>query len=104
MEENNVTVVEETTANEVTTNEVTTDVTEEKSLGQELLEWIVLAFIVGVIWQGISLAIKGIKKLFGKIKKKLADKKAAKQQQAPVATVQEANQEGIVVGDSAEQQ
>ena len=84
-------VVEETTATDVveTNNEVTT--TEEKSLGQELLEWIVLAFIVGVIWQGISLAIKGVKKLFGKIKKKISDKKAAKQQQtAPVVTVQEA--------------
>ena len=101
MEENNA-VVEETT-NEVVTNEVTdTTVTEEKSLGQELLEWIVLAFIVGVIWQGISLAIKGIKKLFGKIKKKLADKKASKEAAAPVAAPA-ANQEGIVVGDSAEQ-
>lgn len=94
MEENNV-VVEETTNNEVT-NEVT-DVTEEKGLGQELLEWIVLAFVVGVIWQGISLAIKGIKKLCGKIKKKIADKKASKEAQTPVAapaaTVQEASQE-----------
>lgn len=87
MPENENVVVEETTNNEVT-NEVT-DVTEEKGLGQELLEWLVLAFIVGVIWQGISLAIKGVKKLIGKIKKKIADKKAAKQQQAPVA-VQEA--------------
>lgn len=103
MPENENTVVE-TENNEVVTNEVT-DVTtnEEKSLGQELLEWIVLAFIVGVIWQGISLAIKGVKKLVTKIKDKVKAKKASKEAAAPVAAPA-ANKEGIVVGDSAEQQ
>lgn len=83
----------------------TTDVApvaEEKSLLQEIGEWIVLALIIGVIWKLVSLAINGIKKLGSKIKAKIAAKKAAKEQQAqptqapvaaPVATVQDTPQE-----------
>lgn len=65
-------------------------VTEEKSLLQEVGEWIVLALIIGLIWKLCNLIVGGVKKVIGKVKKKIADKKAAKQQQAPVATVQEA--------------
>lgn len=97
-------VVEETTTEVVTDNGNITEapVTEEKSLLQEVGEWIVLALIIGLIWKVVSLAINGIKKLGGKIKAKIAAKKAAKEQQAqptqapvaaPVATVQDTPQE-----------
>lgn len=85
-----------------TQNTEVAPVSEEKSLLQEIGEWIVLALIIGLIWKVVSLAINGIKKLGGKIKAKIAAKKAAKEQQAqpveapvatPVATVQEAPQE-----------
>lgn len=81
----NETVVEETTTTEVVTdngNVTEAPVTEEKTLLQEVGEWIVLALIIGLIWKVVSLAINGIKKLGGKIKAKIAAKKAAKEAQA----------------------
>jgi len=79
-------VVEETTTEVVTDNGNSTTelapVTEEKSLLQEVGEWIILALIIGLIWKVVSLAINGIKKLGGKIKAKIAAKKAAKEAQA----------------------
>lgn len=107
MEENKVVEGETLETTEVTETSNNTEelapVTEEKSLLQEIGEWLVLALIIGVIWKVVSLAIDGIKKLGGKIKAKIAAKKAAKEAQAqpteapvaaPVATP-EAPQEPV---------
>ena len=80
---------------EVTDISQTTDVTpvEEKSLLQEIGEWIVLALIIGLIWKLCNLVVGGVKKLVKKFKDKRAAKKAAKEAAgqpavaAPVATV-----------------
>lgn len=85
MEDNKVVEGETLETTEVTETSNSTElapVTEEKSLLQEIGEWIVLALIIGLIWKVVSLAINGIKKLGGKIKAKIAAKKAAKEAQA----------------------
>ena len=86
MNENENVAVEATETTEVVTengnNTELAPVSEEKSLLQEIGEWIVLALIIGLIWKLVSLAINGIKKLGSKIKAKIAAKKAAKEQQA----------------------
>ena len=78
-------VVEETTATEVTeTSNSTTELApvEEKSLLQEIGEWVLLALIIGLIWKLANLIVGGGKKLVKKFKDKRAAKKAAKEQQA----------------------
>lgn len=90
MEEENKVVEETTTEVTETSNTELAPVTEEKSLLQEVGEWIVLALIIGLIWKLCNLMVSGVKKVIGKVKKKIADKKASKEAQAPVATVQEA--------------
>ena len=63
------------------------EASDDKSLFQEILEWIVLALVIGIIWKGIDAAIKGIKKLWKNFKEKRAAKKAQATQQTPVAQV-----------------
>lgn len=106
MEENKVVegeTLETTEVTETSNSTELTPVTEEKSLLQEIGEWIILALIIGLIWKLCNLIIGGVKKLGGKIKAKIAAKKAAKEAQAqpteapvaaPVATP-EAPQEPV---------
>ena len=86
MEENKVIEGETLETTEVTENGNSTTesapVAEEKSLLQEIGEWIVLALIIGLIWKLCNLIVGGVKKVIGKVKAKIAAKKAAKEQQA----------------------